>query len=296
MDADSTRSGLKAIKHSLRQWRLNHPHRDPRLVFEPGAARLLTSPFRKLPDFLIIGGQKCGTTSLYIYLCRHPQVASAAKKEPLYFDTMHSLGSLWYRAFFPSRFERPERITGDASVHSMPHPRAPARAFRLVPDAKILITLRNPVDRAYSHYQMSRRNLQETLSFEDAIEAEGDRLETELKLIAEKRNYYSHSFIFHSYLLRGVYVEQISRWMNVYPREQFMILDSDALAEQTLETMDRVYGFMGLHPFDTLKIKKANVRSYPAMAPETRRYLIDYFRPHNARLNEALGTRFAWDA
>ncbi len=256
---------------------------------------LLTSPLRRLPDFLVIGGQKCGTTSLYNYLCRHPDVKRAVKKEPLYFDTMYSLGSLWYRAFFPLVYEKPRRLVGEASVHSMIHPHAPKRSFSLIPYAKILVVLRNPTDRAYSHYQMSVRNKKETLSFETAVAEEDERLKTQIKRIENSKNYFSHSFVYHSYLFRGIYVDHIKRWMAAYPREQFMILDSDALANETLATMNRVFEFLGLPPLQDLKTKKSNVRDYPDIDPLCRRKLVDYFKPHNRRLNDYLGTHFDWD-
>ena len=284
-----------AFKSSVRKWLQAHPDKDPHFILEPGIYRLLTSPFRRLPDFLVIGGQKCGTTSLYNYLGRHPEVTRSSKKEPLYFDTMYSLGSLWYRAFFPSRFDKPDCLVGDGSVHSILHPHAPARAFGLVPQAKIIILLRNPVDRAYSHYQMSKRNRMETLSFEDAVHGEDERLGVELRKINENGRYFSPAFVYHSYLLRGVYVDQIMRWMDVFPREQFMIVDNEDLSSETLKTMNGVYEFLELRPRGELKTKKSNVRNYPDMDPSIRHYLIDYFRPHNERLNQYLGTSFDWD-
>ena len=116
--------------------------------------RSATAPVRTLPDFLIIGAQKCGTSFLYRFLVKHPHVKSAFVKEVHYFDLNFAKGNNWYRSNFPLQVRNTRTyITGEASPYYLFHPHAARRASMVVPDAKLLILLRNPVDRAHSHYQ-----------------------------------------------------------------------------------------------------------------------------------------------
>ncbi|MFN8451844.1 MAG: sulfotransferase [Anaerolineae bacterium] len=135
--------------------------------------RYLTAARRLEPQFAIIGGQKCGTTSLYAYLLQHPRVVSLFK-EVHFFDNNYYKGRRWYRAQFPLAGAPSEDalITFDASPYYLFHPAAPQRVAALYPDMKLIALLRNPVDRAYSHYSHNRQSTAEKLSFEDAIRAE----------------------------------------------------------------------------------------------------------------------------
>lgn len=140
-------------------------------------------PAGKLPDFLIIGAQRCGTISFYRLLCQHPLVEGAARKEVHYFDLHFQKGEEWYRSFFPEA-EREDRVTGESSPYYIFHPLSAERAARLVPGARLIVLLRNPVDRAYSHYQHGLRRGYETLpTFEQALEAEPGRLAGEREKI-----------------------------------------------------------------------------------------------------------------
>ena len=145
-----------------------------------------------MPDFLIIGTQRGGTTSLYNYLLARPQIAAATRKEVHFFDNNFHRGIPWYRAHFPSLIQgdmaetiRGQRfITGEASPYYLFHPHAPARAALVVPKAKLIVLLRNPVDRAYSHYCRMVKKGRETLSFEDALAQEEIRTRGEGQRLA----------------------------------------------------------------------------------------------------------------
>ena len=139
--------------------------------------RQLTAPLRGLPSVLIIGAQKGGTTSLFSYLVQHPDVLAPLTKEIHYFDLQYDREDKWYRGHFPfaRRLER-GAVTIDASPYYLPHPLVPARAAQLVPEAKLVAVLRDPVDRALSHYHHEVRAGRESLSFADAIDQEAERL------------------------------------------------------------------------------------------------------------------------
>ena len=174
--------------------------------------RSATAPVRTLPDFLIIGAQKCGTSFLYRFLVEHPHVKSAFVKEVHYFDLNFAKGNHWYRSNFPLQVRNTRTyITGEASPYYLFHPHAAKRASMVVPGAKLIILLRNPVDRAYSHCQHQVKRVggetRETLMLEAAREAEERPLPGELSKIIEDEYYESLSHRIRSYLKRGIYID-----------------------------------------------------------------------------------------
>ncbi|MBA3426416.1 MAG: sulfotransferase [Rubrobacter sp.] len=160
-----------------------------------------------LPDFLIIGAQKAGTTFLYYLLCQHPYVAPTSEKELHFFDSQKfNKGEGWYRSNFPPPTSENGHkvITGEASPYYIYHPLAARRAAQVVPHARLIVLLRNPVDRAYSDYQNRLREGNEFLGFEEAIEAEEERIKGEKEKMLADEGYSSASHRRHSYLARGV--------------------------------------------------------------------------------------------
>jgi hypothetical protein len=263
----------------------------------PGKGRLL-------PDFVIIGAAKAGTTSLYGWLGEHPYVAPATQKEVHYFDYNYYRGEDWYRAHFPPERERAAFasehgrpfLTGEASPPYITHDWAPRRLARLLPNAKLLVTLRNPVDRAYSQFQMSRREGEEPLEcFGDAIDAEAQRLAPELARAQVDHRYNSWPIGCWSYLLRGRYAEQLQRWFALFRREQFDIMTLEQLASEPQQRLDAVHEFLGLPPHRYDNLKPLHTATYDAIPTDVRRRLSEYFRPHNERLYELLGTDLGWE-
>jgi len=254
-----------------------------------------TQALRVLPDFLIIGAKKCGTTSLYSYLTQHPGVAPARNKEIYFFDSSKNFnqGLRWYRAFFPTalakfyaqQIRRQPFLTGEASPEYILHPKAPKRIFQAIPRVKLLAILRNPIDRAYSHYQHHLRSARENLSFEGAIERE----------LAKQRADAAYFDKDQCYLAGGVYVEQLKAWKKYFPPEQMLVVANEALDENPSPTVAPVFAFLNLPPFELKTYKKLNAFPYPDMAPATRRGLIEYFKPHNQRLYKFLDRDFNWD-
>ncbi|MEH7381665.1 sulfotransferase domain-containing protein [Bacillus sp. JJ1533] len=251
---------------------------------------------QRMPDFLIIGAQKCGTTSLYNYLIKHPNVVPAKKKEVHFFDYQFEKGIAWYRKHFPLVFENnPNLITGEASPYYIFHPHAPQRISEMMPRVKIIVMLRNPVDRAYSHFQHEIRLGAETLSFEEAIEKEAARLQGEKEKMMKDENYYSYNHQHYSYLSRGIYVDQLKAWMEKFPKKQFLIVKSEDFFYDPLTVFDRVLHFLNLPVWELNKGKKYNAGHYSKMDDVMRKHLIDYFKPHNQRLYEILGENLDWE-
>jgi sulfotransferase family protein len=264
----------------------------------PGRGRLL-------PDFVIVGAAKAGTTSLFEWLGQHSFVAPACKKEVHFFDYNYFRGEDWYRKHFPSAAERDRFaaehgqpfITGEASPSYLSHHWAPQRLAALQPTARLLVTLRNPIDRAYSQFQMSRREHEEPLqSFAEAVAAEERRLNGERARMLTDRWYNSWPIGCWSYLMRSRYAEQLERWLERFPREQFHFLTLEQLAADPQATLDRVHEFLGLptHTYPQLEAMHVSPR-YDSITASERRELAEYFRPHNERLYELIGVDFGWN-
>ncbi len=264
-----------------------------------------THPLRMLPHFMIIGTQKGGTTSLYQYLIEHPCIAPIWIKEPHFFDIYFYKGVHWYRSHFPTTVEqyyarhiqKHDLITGEASPYYLFHPQAAQRVAKTLPRAKFILLLRNPVDRAYSQYQhQTRQEGVEPLSFEEALASEEQRLAGEEEKILRDEKYFSFNHRHYSYLARSKYIEQLPAWMDVFPREQFLILRSEDLYTDPKAIVKQTLDFLGL-PSSYLKqeYKPFNDAKYAKMAPATRERLLAYFKPYNDRLYDYLGRDFGWD-
>ena len=270
-------------------------HRPPR-PDDVGRWRLITSPWRRWPDFLIIGTQRGGTTSFYEYLCRHPLVAPATEKEIHYFDFQSARGPAWYRAHFPWRWPA-RRITGEASPFYLFHPGVPARVRALLPGVRLLVLLRDPVERAHSHFRLQRRARIEPLaSFEEALDAELFRLAGEPEKMARGDDYYSYNYQHYSYLARGHYAPQLARWLQYVSREQLLVLSSEAFYAQPEAAFDRACRFLGLPAAPEARLNPPRLNHQPGepMLPATRARLQSHFAPHNAELARLLGESFDW--
>jgi hypothetical protein len=271
-----------AIKRSLRQVRARY--------------RRLTSPLRGLPSVLIIGAQRAGTTSLFNYLIRHPDILAPLGKEVHYFDLHYARGLDWYRGCFPYRRQlRHGAITLDASPYYLAHPLVPERAARLFPDVKLIALLRNPIDRALSHHQHEVRHGHEKLSFAEAIEREPERLAGEEERLRREPDYYSFNHHRYSYTRRGLYLDQLLRWMHHFPRHQLLVLQSEWLFTEPEAATAAVHHFLGLRPHRLREYKPFYEGNYARELPEDlRKRLADYFAPHNAELYRWLGKEFDW--
>ncbi len=263
---------------------------------------------RPLPDFLIVGAQRCGTSSLYKYLEAHPLVVPSLRKETHYFSHHHAKGEAWYRSHFPSRAyrtvvrrrHRREPLTFEATPAYLFHPWAAERAADLVSEAQIVVLLRNPVDRAFSHYHHSVRRGWEELPFEQAVAVEPERLAGHVERMASDPSYRSNDFLRYSYLARGFYADQLERWATHFPRERIHVLRTEDLFDRSMETYHGLLTFLGLPPSSPPELANHSYRgsSRPQGAPmpaSVRDTLIEIFAPHNRRLSLFLGRDLGWD-
>jgi hypothetical protein len=252
------------------------------------------------PNYLLIGAQKAGTTSLHGYLAAHPAVLTASIKEVQYFSKYYARGEDWYLSYFPlaarARLARLRTgatpAVGEASATYLFDPRTPERVRRFDPAMKLIVALRDPVDRAYSHYQMEHRWGRETLTFEEALDREDAELGEELERVAADPA--AEAGLECSYVARGRYAEQLDRWLEHFPREQLLVMTSDELLAEPAAAMTRVAAFLGIPEWHAPSYPLRGVREYSTMPAETRERLARTFEPHNRRLEELLGRELRW--
>jgi hypothetical protein len=258
-----------------------------------------TSGLRPLPDFLIIGAQKGGTSSLYRHLSEHPLVRRAIAKEVHYFDLHPHRGEGWYRAHFPMtalgrNHGGTPPITGEATPYYLFHPQVPARVARLLPETRFIALLRDPVDRLVSHYHhevalgFERRSLERALEEEPAMmAAEEPRLH---------RDRFASSFVHQhfSYFSRGIYARQLEAWFKLIPRDRFLIVSSERFFGSTADVYDAVLRFLDLPRVRRPDFAPSNARSYERPAPEQAARLREAYAPHNDRLFTLLGEDLGW--
>lgn len=265
--------------------------------------RRLTAPIRVLPDFMIIGASKCGTTSLYNYLIKHPYITPAFKKEAKYFIFRYERGINYYKSFFPTKLKkwifskiyRRELITGEASPGYMFHPDVAKKVHSILPNIKAIIMLRNPVDRAYSHYYHGIRKGIEYYSFKKALEIENDRLKGDFEKLKSGEINESRDYRRYSYITRGIYVDQIINWLKFFPKEQVYIIKSEEFFKNPSKYTQEVFKFLGLPNWDYINYKKYNIGEYEELDEVTKKDLIEFYKPFNQRLYQLLEKDFGWD-
>jgi Sulfotransferase domain len=271
-----------------------------------GAAQALgtiTSGARVVPDFLLIGAQRGGTTTLYHYLVRHPQILGAVlDKEVHYFDLHANRRLAWYRARFPTaRFRSAVQrragaaMVGEATPYYLFHPGVPRRVAAALPTVKAVAMLRDPVERAWSHYRHEVDLGYETLSFEEAIACEPERLAGEDERLADDVGAVSFEHQHHSYLARGRYAEQLERWFAALGRDRVHVVKSEDFFSDPSGEFVQVLDFLGASRWQPPAWRTLNAATSTGMDPATRQRLRDAFRPHDQRLTTLLGWDHGWD-
>ncbi|HKZ80420.1 MAG TPA: sulfotransferase domain-containing protein [Pyrinomonadaceae bacterium] len=272
------------------------------LIGGTAAYRLATNTLRTGPDFIIIGGQRCGTTSLYEYLISHPNVVRASTKEIHFFDINFERGLSWYRSHFPLRdFDSyrkriaQKRITGEASPYYIFHPYALRRIAETTHRVKLIAILRNPIDRALSHYQHEVSIGYEKLSFAEAILQESQRLATEQDTMKSDEHYYSFAHQHYSYLSRGLYENQLrGLWQAGFSKKQVLVLQSEEFFADSERGYSELLEFLELPAWKPSKFERLNLQHYDHMTADMREHLRLFFEPHNQRLYHLLGRDLNW--
>ena len=256
-----------------------------------------------VPDFLIVGAARSGTTSLYKYLIQHPCILPAIRKEVHYFDYNYFKGLTWYRAHFPTnRYSKnlanqikKRVITGEGAPYYMFHPLAPKRAAQMFPDLKLMFLLRDPIARAHSSYNKQCQIGKESLSFSAAIKSEEERIRGEHDKLCKDEGYSSANHKYFSYANRGIYINQLENWLQYFSREQMLIINSEDFYANPSQIYEKCLSFLGIPHYELKSYQQYNSSSYEQkIDSETFSYLSNLFKPYNKKLFEFLGEDFGW--
>ena len=268
-----------------------------------GYKRYISAKNRILPNFLILGAHKAGSSSLYLNLIKHPNILPAITKEIMYFDAYYG-STKWYKANFPLKKEYEKVLrekdicrVGEATPQYLFHPLVPERVKKTIPNTKFIVALRNPIDRAYSHYNHNIYKKIEPLDFQQALEKRKDKLERAKELTLKNDvngiRYYEN----FSYLEKGEYASQLEKWFKLFSKNQFFIFKTEDLNQKTWKM---IFNFLDLPDFD-FKEEKFSVRTdyqthkWEPMKESERKWLVEYYKTHNEKLAKLLDIELDWD-
>ena len=260
----------------------------------------LTGSIRVLPDFLVIGAKRCGTTSLFYHLPEHPCISKSPHDNMGFFNDNFHLGVNWYKSFFPTIFTRNKIksefgnfLAFDVTTTYMEEESTANNVYQIKPNMKIIVILRNPVDRAYSQYHLNLREKAEKRSFEDAMEENMNELNKESYERYEIKPKFSVEE--NNYLKKGLYAQQLRHWLNIFPMESMLILSTDEFESNQQVIYNKIFEFLNISQFEVKNTEKMEKGSYPQMKSETRSLLLDYFRSHNNELFKLINKKFSWE-
>jgi len=254
----------------------------------------ITASSRTLPNFLIIGGVRCGTTSLYYNICQHPSVLPAAYDEIGFFDDNFHLGLNWYRSMFPTkntmnkvRRQTGKAVTGEDTPFYIWNRDALKRIKELLPEIKLIVILRNPVDRAYSNYQLGCRENNEKRSFAQAVKEEIEFMNNK----KAKNERLTNLDFKRSFIAKGLYFQQLQKWFNIFSEKQIHVIFTEDLRDNPEDVMKRVYKFLELDDFSIKSYEKRKMFDYDSMDKNVRTELSKYYESENKQLFELVKRR-----
>lgn len=262
-----------------------------------------TASWRMTPSFVLAGGQRCGSTSLFRALMDHPNILPPVHHKGVnYFDVGYEHGADWYRGHFPLRSVAALRarsaghppMTFEASGYYMYHPHAARRLAEDIPDAKVLVLLRDPIERAYSAYKHEFARGFETESFERALELEDERVEPELARMMADPSYRSFAHRHQSYRRRGQYAEQLQRFVDALGRDRLLVVESADFFDRPEVEYRRITDFLGLPAHTPARFDRFNARVGSAMPEVARQRLAEAFAPHDRALAALTGRTPGW--
>lgn len=261
-----------------------------------------TASLRMSPDFLLIGAQRSGTTSLFRALLAHPDVVRPVMHKGInYFDLNYWRGPEWYRGHFPVEATTTLRRGGrrplafEASGYYVYHPTAISRLAADLPDAKLVVMLRDPVERAYSAWKHESQRGFDDASFADALAREDQRIAGEAERLREDPRYFSFAHRHHSYRHRGDYVEQLQRVLQHFPRERLHVVYSESFFANPTSEFRRLARFLGVAEGAQIPFGHYNARSGTELPQDTRAVLTQHYLPQFAALTAIVGQAPPWE-
>ncbi len=300
----------KKLKNKFRNFVLDVPLLNPYGFTVDRMIRNITFWTRLLPDVIIVGNNKSASNTVFYNLIEHPQIKGSSRRENRFFDANYWRGTNWYRSYFPTKsskkkFEKnnSKMLILDSSPTAFLHPYAAERMKKLLPNLKLIILFRNPTDHAYSLYHHRVRMNVEKETFENCILHDQERFEeTERKWRNNEVREYSWKDLRLSYVSDGIYFNHIEKWFSLFPKENICCINVDDLAKKPIDILNKICTFLNLPNYNFKNYVKKNVNkedsrkpTYPPMNPETREKLIQFYKPHNKKLESFLNMKFNWD-
>lgn len=267
-------------------------------MLNDSSIRLLTSPMRMTPSFILPGETKCGTTTFYRCLNQHPLIVSADTKEPNNF-IKYGGSSVFCRMHYPLFFRKilfnRKLIAGEGSVEYLSKKKIPAVIHSLIPDVKLIIMLRNPITRALSDFKMMKEHGDEPDDFATIVKnvvqwLQDCRLTRLVEVARETDNPPLR------YLTKGCYIDTLTPWLDEFPRENILFIRSESFFKEPQSQLNLAFKHLGLPAYNVPEVphlRKARI-SLPVNR-ESIELLIDFFGPYNTRLGQLLGDEFTWE-
>ena len=255
----------------------------------------ISSPFRTLPSFIIIGVKRCGTTTLYEQLGDHPCIEKSTHDNLGFFNNNFGLGLNWYKSHFATNFKKRqiERKFGkfatyDVTSSYIQKKQTAENIFKTLPNVKLIIILRNPSDRAYSEYNQNIIDENESRGFEELIKKEIEEIEQasneSLEFSSDKINL----------VKKGIYIKQILPWLEIFPRKQILIISTEEFANKTSETYNEIFRFLELPEYEIKNKQRYRKGNYEKMDDKVRKILNGFYEKYNKELFQKIGKKFEW--
>ena len=256
----------------------------------------VTASLRKLPNFLVIGGKRCGTTTLFEFLRQHPDIADPPFDHMGFFDDNYRLGINYYKSFFPIKNKKNDLILNyDVTTSYLTSPHVPERMHKHMPNVKLIILLRNPTSRAWSEYNSNLREKPNLDTFESYIENEFDDMKNYNFLDKVQKNDYNLIDPTKNFLKKGLYVNYLKKWLNLFPRENFLILPTETFAKDENLIFTKIFEFLNLPYHEIKNLKRMEKVVYKnSLNSETKIKLDKFFESSNKELFELIKQKFAW--
>ena len=261
----------------------------------------ITGPNRVLPDFLIIGAKRCGTTSLFSHLPEHPSIAESHHDNIGFFNDNFHLGVNWYKSFFPTigykkkiEKEYGKFLAFDVTTRYMENKSTADNIKKVKPGIKIIVMLRNPIDRAYSQFNVSVKEKTEEINFDEAITEEMERLKVEI-LDDNRQTLLKFPKNERHYIKKSLYSMQLRPWFDIFPKKNILVLSTEEFRENEEEIYTQIFNFLNIPEVKIRNKKHMEKGKYSPMNDEVRKKLGLYFQKHNEDLFNLIGKRFEWD-
>ena len=256
----------------------------------------ISSPFRTLPSFIIIGVKRCGTTTLFENLAEHPCIEKSSHDNIGFFNDNFHLGINWYKSHFVTLNKKNEIIkkfgkfaTYDVTTSYIRNPELATKIKAEIPNCKIIAILRNPIDRAFSEYNENLKKKPNMDSFEKIILQELNDYrkisDEDINLIIKQLNLIG----------KGLYQRQLKKWFEMFSKESILILSTEEFEKNPDMTYSKIFHFLELPDHKIKNTKKFNKNLYSKMDGNIRKKLEEFFEPHNNELFNLINENFKWN-